>query len=448
MLLDFEGKYKSVKAQNNAVYGQNYRIPLDSIALDFIFENDLNDCPIETKAIIQGIILELQKYAESAGFIPFEMFINIIMQECKRSNSAGLMIFANKLLKYKQKKIFADNKKQFEIINNCSSSLKIDMSEVDDSFYPLIFSSIISNTDKKFYVLSDINEENSTSSVLKNIYEKQNVRLIPVIKHDCKFLGKIKSNTSNMAVFAPVSKQKTEEPYGLFLDSISNDKFILWGENTLFIPIIVSLSEMLNNFKEGLLGYSTADDVTEEDLNDLDRINLQAIREAIRAENVTEEDLDSLNELRERPQIIEEEETTENNYRINEEENQEQYNSAPDESVRQQYQQTQPQQNYQQPVQQNNNTVQNSEPVRTAPQKPMPNPDTIPVYEPKEPERQTNITFFEGRHTKWFKLLLHNEGMKKCHSLLPKTVIYNRVNEINNKNHPYNIDTTTISLYL
>ena len=65
---------------------------------------------------------------------------------------------------------------------------------------------------------------------------------------------------------------------------------------------------MLNNFKEGLLGYSTADDVTEEDLNDLDRINLQAIREAIRAENVTEEDLDSLNELRERPQIIEEEE--------------------------------------------------------------------------------------------------------------------------------------------
>ena len=419
LLLDFDGKYQTVKAQTNAVFGQDYRIPLDSRALDYIFENDLNDCPIEAKAIIQSVILEIQKYAESAGFIPFEMFLNIIMQECKSCNNSGLMIFANKLLKYRQKKIFADNQKQFSLINNCSSSLKIDLSQIDESFYPLIFSSIITDIKKKFYVIADIDEENTTPSVLKYIYEKQNIRLVPVIRHDNKYLNKIKTQISNLAVFAPVSKQEPEEHYGMFLEKISNDEFILWGENTLFIPIIVSLSALLDNFKNG--NYTTADDISEEDLDDLDRINLMAAKEMIMAEKITEEDLDFISVPKQQQEIVEEEETSkyqiieeddnssetaeteEISPTIMEEEEEEEENNVPEIVENQEIQYEQPIQTEQpvqdipaqntpvQPVQQN---IREQEPPE--PKKPMPNPDTIPVYEPKEPETQAAVTFQEG----------------------------------------------------
>ena len=39
LLFDFDGKYKTVKAQNNVVFGRDCRIPLDSNTLDYIFEN-------------------------------------------------------------------------------------------------------------------------------------------------------------------------------------------------------------------------------------------------------------------------------------------------------------------------------------------------------------------------------------------------------------------------
>ena len=369
------------------------------------------------------------------------------MQECKRYNSAGLMIFANKLLKYRQKKIFADNKQQFSLINNCNGSLKIDISQIDECFYPLIFSSIMMNIKKKFYVISDIEEENVTASILKSIYEKQNVRLIPVIKHDNKFLNKIKSQISNIAVFAPVNKSNNEEPYGMFLEKISNDEFILWGENTLSIPIIVSLSELLNNFKEDVENYSTADDVLEEDLNDLDRINLLAAKEMVRAERITEEDLDSvslqINKNKEKEEIS----SQKNEYKIIEEDSEENENPyeetentevikekvQPEITEEQFEQDTETEQeqaiekeknNYQsqeqtnfensteeqkttensnQSVQQLKEPVQNKvqekieeQPLQPKPQKPMPNPETIPVYEPKETEVQPNVTFQEG----------------------------------------------------
>ena len=80
LLFDFDGSYKNITTDNSAVLGQNFRLPLDSIALDYIFENDLNDCPVEAKAYIQSIILSVQKYVDSSedGFIPFDTCFNYL----------------------------------------------------------------------------------------------------------------------------------------------------------------------------------------------------------------------------------------------------------------------------------------------------------------------------------------------------------------------------------
>ncbi len=274
LLLDFEGKYKSVKTSLTAVFGLDYKIPLDSKALDYIFEKDLDDCPIDAKAIIQGIILEIQKYVESLpkGFLPFELFVNIIAQECKNSDNSGLLIFYNKLLQYKQKKIFAEDESQFETINNSIGSFKLDVSDIDTKYHNLILSSVISHINKKVYVISDVSEENLTNDTVKKIYENETVRLIPIINHEDKFLNKIKSYCKNLTVFASDTAKYYNEDFGFFIPKLSRDEFILWGESTLFIPLIVisNTAEDINN-----LTYSSInnDEITIEDLDNLDAIN-------------------------------------------------------------------------------------------------------------------------------------------------------------------------------
>lgn len=300
LLIDFDGSYKSINTENSANYGEKFRIPLDSIALDYIFENDLEDCPLDAKVIIQGIILELQKYIEAGkdGFIPFETFVNIIMAETSSSKNSGLMIFCNKLLKYRQKKIFADKKEHFSAIKENKNSFKIDVSQIDEKHYPLIFKSIVNLIPNKAYVISDVTNENCDLSLLKYIYEKQNIRLIPVLSYDNPLLNKIKTQCSNTVLFNPETKQTLDSAYSSLVEKLNRDECVLYGENTLFIPVMVSLKELFKKIQNEKY-LNTEEDVSFEDLDDLDRINIEAAKELILEEKrneITEDDLDMLDE--------------------------------------------------------------------------------------------------------------------------------------------------------
>ena len=298
VVLDFDGKYQNVKTTNKAVFGKEYRIPLDGRALDYIFENDLEDCSPDAKVVIQNIILEIQKYIESVdkGYISFEMFLQIIMSETKRTANKGLMAFCNKLLNYKYKKIFADRESQFSIIDNCDGSFKLDLSAVDEKFYPLIFGSVVSRLYKKFYVIADITDENTQTATMRGIYEKQNVRLLPIISHESKYLSKVKSHCNNFAVFAPAEKIKSTELYSDFIDKLKSDEFVLFGENSLFVPLLVSVKKQLNQKDE-----QNDDLITIEDLDDLDRANLELIQKMMKQEELKKDAMtvskDDLNDL-------------------------------------------------------------------------------------------------------------------------------------------------------
>ncbi|MDO5303968.1 MAG: hypothetical protein Q4E87_00155, partial [bacterium] len=196
----------------------------------------------------------------------------------------GLMAFCNNILNYKYKKIFADKDSQFSMINDCDGSFKLDLSNFDEKFYPLIFASVVSRLFKKFYVIADITEENTRTSTMKSIYEKQNVRLIPVISHEIKYLTKIKAHCNNFAIFAPVEKLKTAESYDIFVEKLKPDEFILYGENSLFVPLLVSIKKQLNT-----VGLNGEDEITVEDLDDLDKANLELIQKMMKEEQLKKE---------------------------------------------------------------------------------------------------------------------------------------------------------------
>lgn len=454
VILDFDGKYQNVKTTNKATFGKEYRIPLDSRALDYIFENDLNDCTPETRVVIQNIILEIQKYIESVdkGFIPFEMFLQIIMSETKRTANKGLMTFCNKLLNYKYKKIFADKDSQFSMINDCDGSFKLDLSVVDEKFYPLIFSSVVSRLFKKFYVIADITEENTQSSTMKSIYEKQNVRLIPIISHENKYLNKVKAHCNNFAIFAPVEKSKTSENYNVFVEKLKSDEFILYGENSLFVPLLVSIKKQLDK-----IGMNDEEEITISDLDDLDEANVELVQKMMKEEQlkkeamtVSENDLDDLEELYNPNSFVQKQNivSSDNNEEIIEseepehaltsaeiqdseqiaeapEEKTEEENLSPQEEIIEEpieetiQQKEQIQQSEQNPTQEQPKpipsvaaeNINSQEPTRirveqkpveikvqqqVQPQKPLPRANELPIYEPKETNSGAATDFVEG----------------------------------------------------
>lgn len=291
LVLDFDGKYKNLPNAKILTYGTDFKIPLNSKAFDYIFNTDLNDSPINSKITIQNIILELQKYVETTDgkFIPFELFMNIISNECQTSSDNGLLLFANKLAEYRQKKIFADNIEQFEL--KCDKNLYIlDISDIDLKYHKLIFQILSLILPKNIQIISDISDANFDLTAIRNVYEKNNLNFIPVIGHECKVLPEVKTYCKNFVVFAPVTMKNYSEPYGIYLDKLSYNNFILWGENTLFIPFLVAM------------------DIEEKTQNKLEKLNIQKISQVSKSvENQT-----NLEEFQERNDNLEEIDLSEN----------------------------------------------------------------------------------------------------------------------------------------
>ena len=289
IVLDFEGKYGFIKSQNKLTYGKDFRIPLDVMALDYIFNNELDEIPFSSKASIQSIILEIEKYIETLpdGFIPFDTFAQIIEDEFKNSKDTGLLIFSNKLTQYRQKKLFANEKSQFDVLNSLKNTSVINISDADSRFQKLILNSLINRINEKFYIFADISEENIDNGIIKRIYENNNIRFVPLCRHENAYLPKIRQYCSNFAVFAPLNKQETNEDYRSFINNLTINEFILYGESTLSIPIIVSMNNLVEEIHENDNFQFQEDVITEEDLDDLDLLIQKQIKAEEKSQNNT-----------------------------------------------------------------------------------------------------------------------------------------------------------------
>lgn len=271
---DFEGKFKSINNIKRLTFGKDYRIPLDIVALEYIFNNELGELPLSSKALAQNIILEIEKYIDTIpdGFIPFDIFSQIVAQECQKSKDSGLLIFSNKLTQYGQRKIFANELSEFRNIDNLKGSSIIDISDIDVKFHKMIFNSVINTLSGKFYLFSDISSDNANNEIIKRIYEKNNIRLVPISKYSDKCLSKINQYSNNYILFSP-STDCNDIPYGSFLSKLTNNDFIICGESTLFIPFIATLEKMPASKEEQL---EKIDEITIQDLDDLESLNLKA----------------------------------------------------------------------------------------------------------------------------------------------------------------------------
>ncbi|MDD3238080.1 MAG: hypothetical protein PHV37_08305 [Candidatus Gastranaerophilales bacterium] len=269
LVIDFDGRYKKLENANILSVSKEYKLPLNFKAFNYIAENDLYDCSTENKAIIEGILLELQSYVSTLedGFIPFDLFKSVIDEQCRQNPLPELIIFKNKLIKYQQKGLFAQSKEQFDFINKIiskNSITVIDASQIDKKWHKFILELIASQINKKCYMIFDVTNKNSDEEILFSIYENEAIRPIPVSSFKYDNIFKLKSLCKNLILFAPIEKTNDFEIYNTFLNKLNQKEFIIWSENTFYMPLILKLK-----------AYNRAvfkDTVTEAIKNDIDKM--------------------------------------------------------------------------------------------------------------------------------------------------------------------------------
>ncbi len=247
IIFDFEGKFKSDK---KFVFGKHFKLPLNFETINFIYGNDLNDIDSTSKAVIQDIFLEVQEYTRSIAdkFIPFNTFIGVVDQQYKESNIPELALLKNKLLKYKEENVFAESKYE---ISSLKEHIKdnyttvLDLSNVNPKLQrEIVFYvyEILEDMGADIYSFIKVNDENSDKKLLKLLLADSKIHTTIICNHNYKYIYELKENANDLILFAPETNQHDFASYNIFLNKLNHDEFVIWGDATQRIPLIVELA--------------------------------------------------------------------------------------------------------------------------------------------------------------------------------------------------------------
>lgn len=253
LLIDLEGNLSKRlgETQNTVVAGRDFKLPLNYETINFIYEKGLEDAKAETKALIQEIFLEVQEYVKTLAdkFIPFESFRSVVDDQYQESGFVELVLLKNKLLKYYEAGVFAQEKDEF---NTLKFSLKnkeatiLDLSLVEPEIQREIVSytySLIAefNNDKEIYSIVNLNNLNSDKKLLKQIFKTKQVYSTLICSYSYKYLKELKQLSKNLILFAPIQQQDDFAGYGTFLGKLNPHECIVYGHATHYLPFIVNV---------------------------------------------------------------------------------------------------------------------------------------------------------------------------------------------------------------
>ncbi|MBQ9246402.1 hypothetical protein IJ182_09070 [bacterium] len=246
IIFDFNGQYSIANNTPRLKISESFKLPLNIEAFNNIIEYDTTDCPIEDKAVIQSIVLELREYIKTVDhkFLPFTLFKTVIDNEFSSNPISGLMLLRNKLWLYAQEGIFAESKTQFEIINNILDNqniLIIDASKLEDKWYKFAIQTIQNLVKHKCYFVISLNDLDVDKKTITSFYNNPAFTPIVSTSYDSKYRQILKSICKNQILFKPSKQINDEEEYSCYINRINSGEFIIYGESELYIPLILDL---------------------------------------------------------------------------------------------------------------------------------------------------------------------------------------------------------------
>lgn len=246
VIIDTEGVFKS---DSKITFPNDFKLPLNYNTINYIYENDLEDTDSVSKAIIQDIFLEVQEYTKtlSEGYLPFNSFFNVVDSQFKETQIPQLVLLKNKLLKYKEEEIFADDDiSALSRLAQVNDPLIIDISGVQDSLQKEVISyiyGVLNSLNVKMYSFVKISNDNSDKKLLRLLTSESNIYTTIICPHEYKYVNELKEISQNKILFTPQTLQHDFLSYNTFLNKLNGTEFVIFGAHTQDIPLIIQLSE-------------------------------------------------------------------------------------------------------------------------------------------------------------------------------------------------------------
>lgn len=248
---------------NKIVFGKDFKLPLNSKMIDYIFEYELSEVDAPTKAVVQDIFYAVQQYIKTLDFefLPIDNFVDVVACQYKEMQMPELALLKNKLLKYRDANVFANTKEEVlalkEKLNEKNCSI-IDLKNVHDSLQKEVLGfihSTLESFEKYIYLFVPLTDDNSDKKLLKQFVNNNHIFTTFLVSSSYKYAQELKQHAQNMLLFAPESVNHDFAAYNTFLSKLNSDECIAFGKLTQGIPFIVDMADLeLDLTRDDVLG--------------------------------------------------------------------------------------------------------------------------------------------------------------------------------------------------
>ena len=245
------------------VFSKDFKLPLNSKMIDYIFEYELAEVDAPTKAVIQDIFYAVQQYIDTLDFkfLPIDNFVDVVANQYKDIQMPELALLKNKLLKYRDANVFANTKEEVlafkEKLNEKNCSI-IDIKDINEPLQKEVMSFIhqaLTEYEKYIYFFAPLTDNNSDKKLLKQFINNNHVFTTILVSSSYKYAQEIKQHAQNILLFTPNDMNHDFAAYNTFLNKLNSDECIAFGKLTHGIPFIIDMSDLeLDLTLEDVLG--------------------------------------------------------------------------------------------------------------------------------------------------------------------------------------------------
>ena len=229
------------------VAGRDFKLPLNTESLKFMYEDCLYDATADSKSLIKEIFTDLVEYSNDVKFIPFATLKTIVDNMVEKSHIFKLLVFKNKLTKFDSSGYFASNITDAENLSKIlnSDTVILDLSKLDNLFQNRYLSVILSelqNSETEANVLIEVSNSISKRNI-KNLLYSDNIKTTFFTHSKFKYLSEMKPLFKNYLLENNSVNKNIFNLYSFFIDGMESNNYLIIGESTNNVPLISSVEK-------------------------------------------------------------------------------------------------------------------------------------------------------------------------------------------------------------
>ena len=232
--------------------GIDFKLPLDTSSLEFMYEDCLNDATADSKSLIMEIFRDLAEYSRTVPFVPFNALKSIVDDMVDNSHIFKLLVLKNKLAKFDRQGYFAKNKKEVDSIKGILNTkcAILDLSKLDLAFQNRYLAYIYEMMDevKNTQVFLELSNVVSKKNI-KQVFSNANIPTTFITHSKFKYLNDIKNIFDNFIIAPSFTNNSVFGIYNTFLSAMPKGTYLITGEAVNYIPLVSKLTVINNTVK-------------------------------------------------------------------------------------------------------------------------------------------------------------------------------------------------------